>query len=215
MTDVITLGISGWFTPHGTLYHEEGRTLDEIAPEDWSNLLAHADAIDFFTRPDPAWPALEARIFHLTITDGERSRELAVNDPFEAPELAGPNFQLAWGARPVWELFDLVRVSMPPGQGGALGDEAYTNVVAYILQANGVPAGTQALAPGQETGIAVAAGDLVDVRRRRRRCPHQRHHPHRRHARPEPRQHRNGDADARVIRAGLRRALTHRRYHAS
>lgn len=88
MTDVITLGISGWFTPHGTLYHEEGRTLDEIAPEDWSNLLAHADAIDFFTRPDPAWPALEARIFHLTITDGERSRELAVNDPFEAPELA-------------------------------------------------------------------------------------------------------------------------------
>ena len=74
---------------------------------------------------------------------------------FEAPELAGPNFQLAWGARPVGELFDLVRVSMPPGQGGALGDEAYTNVIAYILQANGVPAGTQALAPGQETGIAV------------------------------------------------------------
>jgi len=88
MTDVITLGISGWFTPHGTLYHEEGRTLDEIAPEDWANLLAHADAIDFFTRPDPALPAPEARIFHLTITDGERSRELAVNDPFEAPELA-------------------------------------------------------------------------------------------------------------------------------
>ena len=25
---------------------------------------------------------------------------------FEAPELAGPNFQLAWGARPVGELFD-------------------------------------------------------------------------------------------------------------
>ncbi|VVS96978.1 hypothetical protein SPHINGO391_120023 [Sphingomonas aurantiaca] len=88
MTDVITLAISGWFTPHGTLYHEEGRTLDEIAPEDWSNLLAHADAIDFFTRADPALPASDARIFHLTITAGERSRELAVNDPFEAPELA-------------------------------------------------------------------------------------------------------------------------------
>ena len=88
MTDAITLGISGWFTQHGTLYHEEGRRLDEIAPEDWSNLLAHADAIDFFTRPDPALPAPDARIFHLTITDGERSRELAINDPFEAPELA-------------------------------------------------------------------------------------------------------------------------------
>lgn len=88
MTNAVTLGISGWFTPHGILYHEEGRRLDEITPEDWSNLLAHADAIDFFTRPDPALPAPEARIFHLTITAGERSRELAVNDPFEAPELA-------------------------------------------------------------------------------------------------------------------------------
>lgn len=88
MTNAVTLGISGWFTPHGTLYHEEGRRLDEIAPEDWSNLLAHADMIDFFTRPDPALPAPEARIFHLTITAGDRSRELAVNDPFEAPELA-------------------------------------------------------------------------------------------------------------------------------
>lgn len=88
MTNAITLGISGWFTPHGTLYHEEGRTLDEIAPEDWSNLLAHADAIDFFTRSDPALPAADARIFHLTITAGERSRELAINDPYEAPELA-------------------------------------------------------------------------------------------------------------------------------
>ena len=88
MTDVITLGISGWFTPHGTLYHEEGRTLDEIAPEDWSNLLAHAESINFFTRAEPALPAPDARIFHLTITAGERSRELAINDPFEASELA-------------------------------------------------------------------------------------------------------------------------------
>lgn len=88
MTNAVTLGISGWFTPHGTLYHEEGRTLDEIAPEDWSNLLAHADMIDFFARPDPPLPATDARIFHLTITAGDRSRELAVNDPFESPELA-------------------------------------------------------------------------------------------------------------------------------
>ena len=45
---------------------------------------------------------------------------------------------------------------MPPGT-GLLGDEAYTVVVAYILQANGVPAGPQALAPGQETGVAAGA----------------------------------------------------------
>ena len=88
MTDGVTLGVSGWFTPHETLYHEEARTIDEIATDDWANLLAHADAIGFFTRPDPPLPAPDARIFHLTITSGKRSCELAVNDPFEAPELA-------------------------------------------------------------------------------------------------------------------------------
>ena len=88
MTDGVVLGISGWFTPHGELYHEEGRAIDEIATADWAALLAHADHIGFFTRPEPARPAPDARIFHLTITSGERSRELAVNDPFEAPEFA-------------------------------------------------------------------------------------------------------------------------------
>jgi alcohol dehydrogenase (cytochrome c) len=76
---------------------------------------------------------------------------------FEAPELTGPNFRLAWGERPVGELLDLVSVSMPPGQGGSLGDEAYASVVAFILQANGVPAGSQALAAGQQTRVAAGA----------------------------------------------------------
>ena len=76
---------------------------------------------------------------------------------FEAPALAGPNYRLAWGERSVGDLIDLVRVSMPPGQGGSLGDAAYLNVVAYILQVNGVAAGAQALAFGQETGVAAGA----------------------------------------------------------
>ena len=88
MTDVLVCGISGWFTPHGTLYHQDRRTQGEIAPEDWAALLAHAEAIDFFTRPEPAPAPPKARIFHLWIMDGERARELAINDPFDTPELA-------------------------------------------------------------------------------------------------------------------------------
>lgn len=86
--DGLILGVSGWFTPHGVRYHEEARTIDQIAPEDWAALLAHADTIGFFTRPEPSAVASDARIFHVTITAGERSRELAMHDPYEAPELA-------------------------------------------------------------------------------------------------------------------------------
>ena len=88
MTDVLVCGISGWFTPHGTRYHVDRRRLDQIAPEDWAALLAHAEAIGFFTRPEPRPAASDARVFHLAITAGDRSRELAINDPFETPELA-------------------------------------------------------------------------------------------------------------------------------
>ena len=60
----------------------------EIAPADWSALLEHADAIDFFDRPEPAPAGPPDRIFHLAVTAGNRSRELEINDPFEISELA-------------------------------------------------------------------------------------------------------------------------------
>ena len=57
---------------------------------------------------------------------------------FEAPELAGPNFRATWADRPPTELVELMRASMPPGQGGSLADQAYQDIAAYILDANGL-----------------------------------------------------------------------------
>ena len=86
--DGIVCGVSGWCSPHGVRYYEDMRSVLEIAPTTWPALLEHADAIDFFARSvlAPARPA--SRIFHLAITAGNRSRELAINDPLEIPELA-------------------------------------------------------------------------------------------------------------------------------
>ena len=57
---------------------------------------------------------------------------------FEAPELAGPNFVNVWGGRPIRELFDLIQATMPPA-GQPLNAQTTTNIIAYLLQANGVP----------------------------------------------------------------------------
>ncbi len=63
----------------------------------------------------------------------------------EAPELAGPNFIRAWGARTTSDLFAFIRATMPPGDRGNLGDENYVNLVAFLLSANGARAGSQPL----------------------------------------------------------------------
>lgn len=75
-----------------------------------------------------------------------------------APSLTGPRFMTAWENEPVYRLFTKVRDTMPPNFGTTLTDEAKLDVVAYILQSNGFPAGTTELAMGADAleGIQIA-----------------------------------------------------------
>ena len=75
---------------------------------------------------------------------------------FEAPQLAGESFLLFWGDLSPGDLFVRISGSMPPGQAGSLTDEAYLDVVAYLLQANGAPAGGAALTQAASVSIAAA-----------------------------------------------------------
>ena len=58
----------------------------------------------------------------------------------EAPSLAGSGFIVFWTELPVGSLFDRIKVSMPQDGPGRLSDEEYTDVVAYMLEANSYPA---------------------------------------------------------------------------
>ena len=77
---------------------------------------------------------------------------------FEAPELAGPNFLNRWGGRPVSELIDYVRATMPP-DGTRPSEAGYVNIIAYILQRNGVAAGERPLLAA--SGAAIGGGDAA------------------------------------------------------
>jgi alcohol dehydrogenase (cytochrome c) len=63
----------------------------------------------------------------------------------EAPPLAGSNFVNTWRNRTASDLFDRIRNTMPISNPGSLGEQEAVTIVAYILQANGAPAGNQAL----------------------------------------------------------------------
>ena len=72
---------------------------------------------------------------------------------FEAPELAGPTFRSMWGGSAASDLFDYIKAAMPPA-GRKPSDEAFTNIVAFILQQNGMDAGDTPLVASAPGAIA-------------------------------------------------------------
>jgi mono/diheme cytochrome c family protein len=62
-----------------------------------------------------------------------------------APALKGPEFMNNWNGLTVGELFDRIRVSMPPSNPSAVNAKEKADIVAYILKQDGFPAGTTEL----------------------------------------------------------------------
>jgi S-disulfanyl-L-cysteine oxidoreductase SoxD len=70
--------------------------------------------------------------------------ELAGSDL--APALQGDDFKGVWSGRTAAELFDKIQTTMPADKVGALKPPQSADLVAYILKANGYPAGASELA---------------------------------------------------------------------
>ena len=65
----------------------------------------------------------------------------------EAPPLAGPVFMERWGGHPVNWLYFQAYTSMPPDNPGSLEDQAYTDILVYILSENGLLEGDEEFRP--------------------------------------------------------------------
>ena len=64
---------------------------------------------------------------------------------FEAPPLVGAPFMNAWRGRSTNELYNKIATSMPQDNPRSLSDQAVESLVAFILRANGAPAGATEL----------------------------------------------------------------------
>jgi alcohol dehydrogenase (cytochrome c) len=64
------------------------------------------------------------------------------------PALAGDNFRATWGTRTLGNLVAFEHAQMPPGRPGSVPEGDDIAITAFILQVNGAPAGTRALAQG-------------------------------------------------------------------
>jgi len=67
-----------------------------------------------------------------------------------SPSLVGMSFMFLWEGKTVGELYEQVRANMPVDRPGALSNQAYADIIAYLLQANGFPAGSETLGTDTE-----------------------------------------------------------------
>lgn len=87
-----------------------------------------------------------------------------------APTLQGDVFFTRWGKRNIQDLVTLVNTSMPPGGNSSLNSDNYSEVVAYVLQSNGIKSSTDGLSaesnylfanlPVSENALATATSPL-------------------------------------------------------
>jgi cytochrome c len=57
------------------------------------------------------------------------------------PGIAGADFWVSWTEQPIGSLFEWIKVTMPEDGPARLSDKEYTDVVAFMLDANSYPAG--------------------------------------------------------------------------
>jgi len=67
----------------------------------------------------------------------------------------GEQFMAQWANKPLFDLYQMVSVSMPSEEPGSLTKEQYAGVIALLLQWNGVPAGTAKLEATDEAMSAI------------------------------------------------------------
>ena len=67
-----------------------------------------------------------------------------------APGLKGPEFMNNWNGLTVGELFDRIRVSMPPSNPNSVTPKEKADIVAHLLKQNGFPVGKTELASQME-----------------------------------------------------------------
>ena len=79
-----------------------------------------------------------------------------LDDGAYGPPLTGNDFRQKWGARSLDALMTSTSERMPPTQPGILGDVRYAQVIAFLLQENGVKPGTSEL-PSDPTVVASMA----------------------------------------------------------
>lgn len=113
----------------------------------------------------PRRAVLQDTVSLYTEAQAERGQTVFKNvcaECHEMEDLTNSDFRQNWDGSTLYELFDLIRTTMPDENPGTLTQQQYVDVTAYVLQINKLPAGETEFT-GEETGagavrLALPAG---------------------------------------------------------
>jgi len=81
---------------------------------------------------------------------GQQWFESACQHCHEVKDISSPDFKVRWAGRTAFDLFEIISTTMPQADPGTLSRRTYVDIVAYLMQLNGVPAGRTALLAEQQ-----------------------------------------------------------------
>lgn len=76
----------------------------------------------------------------------------------ETSQFTGNDFAASWGGKPLFDLFDKVKTTMPEDNPGSLKPQQYADIISYFLKLNKFPAGQAELKGDAES----LKGVLID-----------------------------------------------------
>lgn len=104
-------------------------------------------------------PAADAPAALFTSAQADRGQQLfrsVCSSCHYTNEFSGEDFRYAWRRQNADDLFEYMADAMPEDAPGSLSSQQYLDVLAYMLELNGLPAGGSELSRGALAGISLA-----------------------------------------------------------
>ena len=95
-------------------------------------------------------------------TDGEAVYKKTCASCHELSFHTGNEFKANWFTRTVWDLFKLIKTTMPEDNIGGLTDDEYARVTAYIFKLNGFPTSVDSLKADSLEMKKIRIGPMAD-----------------------------------------------------
>jgi mono/diheme cytochrome c family protein len=102
--------------------------------------------------PAPAQSTLRGAYTEAQAAQGEATYRANCTSCHATSAYTGDAFVRAWDSRSAFDLFELIRTTMPIDNPGRLSREQYADIVAYLFKLNRLPAGDRPL-PADDEGL--------------------------------------------------------------